>query len=120
MLVERREMVTRSLDSPESPEGRDLKHTAAALQYLLRTTAISCALRLASVCFRSRRDTIYLIRDSLDPTSYNLTWHTETRAHFSFSEQGIRVAGPTVSIMIGFFEALVSYNATGRFVYKDR
>ncbi|MBV1878112.1 MAG: CoA pyrophosphatase [Pseudomonadales bacterium] len=42
----------------------------------------------------------------LDPASYDLNWHNKDRAHFSISEQGIRIAGPTVSMMIGLVEAL--------------
>ncbi|MBV1906990.1 MAG: CoA pyrophosphatase [Pseudomonadales bacterium] len=50
------------------------------------------------------------LKRMLEPENYTLTWHDKKRAHFSFSEQGIRIAGPTVSIMIGFLEALANYS----------
>ncbi len=46
-----------------------------------------------------------------DSSNYALTRHGVNRAHFSFSENGIRIAGPTVSIMIGLFESLASFFA---------
>ncbi len=39
--------------------------------------------------------------------SYSLSWHSQDRGHFSFTEDGVRIAGPTVSIMIGFYESLL-------------
>ncbi len=48
----------------------------------------------------------------LNPDRYQLTWHGENRAHFSYSEKGIRIAGPTVSIMIGLLEALSGFRNT--------
>src|SRR5210317_449117 len=65
MLVARQKMVTPSMDLPESPKGRVLKHASAAAQFLLRTKAINSKLHLAPACFRSRRDTIDLFRGSL-------------------------------------------------------
>ena len=56
------------MGSPESPEGRGLKHASAASQFLLRTKAINCKLRLAPACFRSRRDAIDLLRGPLSLT----------------------------------------------------
>jgi len=52
------EVATPSLDCAESPAGRALKHAPATLQPSPRTKAISFALRLASTCFRARRDPI--------------------------------------------------------------
>jgi hypothetical protein len=54
------EIATRSLDCAESPAGRVLKHASAALQPSLRAMAITFGLRLASACFRTRRDPIGL------------------------------------------------------------
>ncbi len=56
------EVATPSLDCAESPAGRVLKHASAALQPSPRTKAISFALRLASTCFRARRDPIRLVQ----------------------------------------------------------
>ena len=56
-------VATPSPNCAESPTGRILKHASAAspkaptlVQPSLRTKAISFALRLASTCFRTRRD----------------------------------------------------------------
>ena len=46
-----------------------------------------------------------------DPDSYRLTWHGDDHGHFSYHEQTIRIAGPTVSIMIGLLESLAAYQA---------
>jgi 8-oxo-dGTP pyrophosphatase MutT (NUDIX family) len=45
----------------------------------------------------------------LDSENYKLTWHGSDRAHYSFTEEDIRIAGPTVSIMIGFMEELAVF-----------
>jgi len=50
------EVVTPSPDCPESPGGQALKHASAVLQLSPRTMAIAVELRLASTCFRVRRD----------------------------------------------------------------
>ena len=42
--------------------------------------------------------------------NYHLTWHHKERAHYSFTEGDVRVAGPTVSIMIGLLEALADFS----------
>jgi len=52
------EVATPSPDCAENPTGQVLKHASAALQPSPRTKAISFALRLASTCFRARRDPI--------------------------------------------------------------
>jgi len=54
------EVSTPSPDCAESPAGRVLKHASAALRPSPRTRAISFGLRLASTCFRIRRDPIGL------------------------------------------------------------
>jgi len=54
------EVATPGPDCAESPTGQVLKHASAALQPSPRTKAISFALRLASTCFRARRDPIGL------------------------------------------------------------
>ncbi len=54
------EVATPSLNCAGSPAGRALKHASAALQPSPRTKAINFALRLASTCFRARRDPIGL------------------------------------------------------------
>ncbi|MEO2178391.1 MAG: CoA pyrophosphatase [bacterium] len=46
-----------------------------------------------------------------DSTSYKLTRHGGNRGHFSYTEDGIRITGPTVSIMIGLLESLASFHA---------
>ncbi len=56
------EVATLSPDCAGSPGGRALKHASAALQPSLRTKAIAFALRLASTCFRTRRDPIGLVQ----------------------------------------------------------
>ena len=43
--------------------------------------------------------------------SYRLTYRQKDRGHYSFHENGIRIAGPTVSIMIGLYEALAAFVA---------
>ncbi len=70
ILVVRRKRITRGLGSPESPVGRGLRRTSAALQLLLRAAAINCEQRrnaasLASARLRPRRETIDLFRGSL-------------------------------------------------------
>ncbi len=56
-------------------------------------------------------DEIYEIslRSVLNSESYSLTWHSSTRGHFSFHENGLRIAGPTVSLLIGFYEELLKF-----------
>jgi 8-oxo-dGTP pyrophosphatase MutT (NUDIX family) len=44
----------------------------------------------------------------LNAANYALTWHRPDRAHFSFTEGEVRIAGPTVSLLIGFYEALLN------------
>ncbi|GBF29060.1 hypothetical protein MnTg03_00626 [bacterium MnTg03] len=56
------EVATPSPDCAESPAGRALKHASATLQPSPRTKAISFGLRLASTCFRARRDPIGLVQ----------------------------------------------------------
>ena len=56
------EVATPSPHCAESPKGRALKHASAALQPSPRTKAIAFALRLASTCFRARRDPIGLVQ----------------------------------------------------------
>lgn len=42
----------------------------------------------------------------LNPENYRLTWRNRERGHISWHEGDIRIAGPTVSIMIGLYESL--------------
>jgi 8-oxo-dGTP pyrophosphatase MutT (NUDIX family) len=49
------------------------------------------------------------LRRMLSSNSYVLRWRNEERGHISFHEDDVRVAGPTVSMMIGFYEALLSF-----------
>ena len=44
----------------------------------------------------------------LDASSYALTWHRPNHGHFSFTEGDILISGPTVSLLIGFYEALIN------------
>ena len=55
-------LATPSPNCAESPAGRTLKHAPAALGPSLRAKAISFGLRLASTCFRARRDPIGLVQ----------------------------------------------------------
>ena len=48
---------------------------------------------------------------ALYSANYALTWHRPERAHYSFTEGEVRIAGPTVSLMIGFYEALLGFSA---------
>ena len=48
---------------------------------------------------------------ALDSANYALTWHRPARGHYSFTEGDVRIAGPTVSLMIGFYEALLGFSA---------
>jgi 8-oxo-dGTP pyrophosphatase MutT (NUDIX family) len=43
----------------------------------------------------------------LDASSYALTWHRPDHGHFSFTEGDIHISGPTVSLLIGLYEALL-------------
>jgi 8-oxo-dGTP pyrophosphatase MutT (NUDIX family) len=56
-------------------------------------------------------DEIYEIslRNVLCSENYALTWHTSDRGHLSFHENNIRIAGPTVSLLIGLYEELLSF-----------
>ena len=54
------EVATPSPDCAESPVGRALKHASAAMRPSPRTKAITFGPRLASTCFRARRDPIGL------------------------------------------------------------
>ncbi len=56
------EVATPSPNCAGSPTGRTLKHASATLQPSLRTKAITFGLRLASTCFRARRDPIGLVQ----------------------------------------------------------
>jgi 8-oxo-dGTP pyrophosphatase MutT (NUDIX family) len=46
----------------------------------------------------------------LDPDSYKMTWHTRTRGHIAYEDGSVRIAGPTVSMMIGLYEALLKFS----------
>ena len=66
----------------------------------------------------------------LNSESYKLTWHTRIRGHYAFEsvahvcmsdyiererskivfDTKIRVAGPTVSILIGLYESLLAFS----------
>ncbi len=59
------EVATPSPDCAESPAGRVLKHASAALRPSLRAKAITFGPRLASTCFRTRRDPIGLVQKFL-------------------------------------------------------
>ena len=78
---------------------------------------------------------IYEIKLSevLNSESYRLAWHTETRGHYAFENSAhtcvtekieanpsnitfdtdVRVAGPTVSILIGLYELLLEFHQSG-------
>ena len=56
------EVATTSPNCAGSPAGRTLKHASAALQPSLRAKVITFGLRLASTCFRVRRDPIGLVQ----------------------------------------------------------
>ena len=66
-----RELTTLSAEQPESPEGRALKRTVAALHFLPRAKAIASEARLAPVRFRPRRDRMPLIRGALPDLDRN-------------------------------------------------
>ncbi len=57
-------------------------------------------------------DEIYEISlDSvLDARSYNISWHAPGKGHMAYTQGDIRIAGPTVSVMVGFYEALLQFN----------
>ncbi len=59
------EVATPSPDCAESPAGRALKHASAALRPSPRANAITFGPRLASTCFRTRRDPIGLVQKFL-------------------------------------------------------
>lgn len=52
------------------------------------------------------------LRKVLDASHYRLTWHSPERGHYAYLEDNIRIAGPTVSIMIGLYEALLNFQAS--------
>jgi len=52
------------------------------------------------------------MRKVLDASNYKLTWHTAGRGHYAYVEDDIRIAGPTVAVMIGLYEALLSFQAS--------
>jgi hypothetical protein len=56
--------------------------------------------------------------DMLNSSRYALTRYSEARGHYSFSQGQLRIAGPTVSVMIGFFETLLAY-CNNKTVGKD-
>lgn len=43
--------------------------------------------------------------------SYRLAYLQKDRGHYSFYEKNVRIAGPTVSLMIGLYEALAAFVA---------
>lgn len=45
----------------------------------------------------------------LRSASYTLTFMGNDRGHYSYHEGDVRIAGPTVSLMIGLYEALLGY-----------
>jgi 8-oxo-dGTP pyrophosphatase MutT (NUDIX family) len=49
------------------------------------------------------------LRKVLCADSYSLTWHSSSRGHFSFQEGDVRIAGPTVSLLIGLYEELLRF-----------
>jgi 8-oxo-dGTP pyrophosphatase MutT (NUDIX family) len=56
-------------------------------------------------------DEIYEIslRKVLDSKNYKLSWHTSDRGHWAYLEGDVRIAGPTVSVMMGLYEALLDF-----------
>ncbi len=59
------EVATQVLNRAGSPAGRALKHASAALRPSPRAKAITFKPRLASTCFRTRRDPIGLVQKFL-------------------------------------------------------
>jgi len=49
------------------------------------------------------------LRNVLCSDNYSLAWHSSSRGHFSFHEDDIRIAGPTVSLLIGLYEELLRF-----------
>lgn len=47
------------------------------------------------------------LKRMLEPDSYRIAWRTATRGHIAFHEGDIRIAGPTVSLMVGLYECLL-------------
>lgn len=45
-------------------------------------------------------------------SSYRISWRAADRGHIAYEEAGVRVAGPTVSLMIGLYEALLGIHAS--------
>ncbi|HKI73437.1 MAG TPA: CoA pyrophosphatase, partial [Pseudomonadales bacterium] len=62
----------------------------------------------------SEVEAIYRISlaDMLRSQSYRLRHRTPTRGHYSYEEKDIRIAGPTVSLMIGLYESLLAFQAS--------
>ena len=56
-------------------------------------------------------DAIYQISlaRTFQAQNYSLTYHGRGRGHFSFHEGEVRIAGPTVSLMIGLYESLLGF-----------
>ncbi len=47
----------------------------------------------------------------LDARNYRISWHGPERGHMAYTQGDIRIAGPTVSVMVGFYEALQQFNS---------
>ena len=41
--------------------------------------------------------------------SYSLTWRPDGRGHYAFHHEQVRIAGPTVSLMINLYEYLLEH-----------
>lgn len=46
----------------------------------------------------------------LNADSYSLTWRSGNRGHFAFHHEDVRIAGPTVSLMINLYECLLEHS----------
>ena len=65
MFITFQAVLTPSANLPESPVGRPLKRSFAALHFLTRTKAIACEACLATERFRTRWDITALFRGAL-------------------------------------------------------
>ncbi|MCB1646080.1 MAG: CoA pyrophosphatase [Pseudomonadales bacterium] len=43
---------------------------------------------------------------ALSGASYKLDWHGQQRGHFSLTHEGVRIAGPTLSLIVNLYERL--------------
>jgi 8-oxo-dGTP pyrophosphatase MutT (NUDIX family) len=49
------------------------------------------------------------LKEAFKGANYHVTWHAQGRGHIAFIHGRVRIAGPTVSVLIGLYERLAAF-----------